>query len=274
MSGHIEFVGAPGTGKTTLVAWLAGRRVRIDEMPHLLIPIEHLHRVVRSGRDRAHDVPLTYRTLMVTARSSILQRSLVRWDPQSPSVEVEGRVAALRAAVGDLPAGDVRAEPWYRDQAFGWLDETLGLLERAGALEPRVVPLLAEGVAQRALSILGTSAAPSATLQVLEALPVPRLVIHLHAGTASLADRAARRRRLGIEPVLHRGLTLEAVIERIAADAAALARIVRQCALMGVPIIDVEPAPESGPRRIGREVLQRIATELGGAPVSTGGRPG
>lgn len=273
MSGHIEFVGAPGAGKTTLVAWLAGRSVRIDGMQQALIPAEHLHRVLRIGRRRTQGSPPARRTLVLTARSALLQRSLLRWESHPPSDAVTQRVAALRAAVGDLPAADVRADARYRDQAFDWLSETLVLLERAGGLESRVVPLLAEGVVQRTLSILGTSADPAGIRQALEALPVPRLIIHLHAEVESLAERARRRRELGIEPVLHRGLTPEATAERIATDSAALARIVRQCALMGVPVIDIEPEPESHPRRTGREILHRIARGAGGAPVSTGDRP-
>lgn len=273
MSDHIELVGAPGSGKSTLVAWLAGRSVPIEGKRHALIRAEQLNRTTRIGRGRSRDRLPAYRILMLTARSPLLERSLLRWDPHPPSVDVTRRVAALRAAVGDLPAGDARADALYRDQAFGWLGETLGLLELARTLEPRVVPLLAEGVVQRTLSILGTRDVPAATQQVLEAFPAPRLIIHLHAGAASLAERAAHRRRLGIEPVLHRGRTFEAVVEQIAADSAALARIVRQCSLMGVPIIDVELARERGPRRVGREVLQRISTELGGEPVSTGDRP-
>ena len=231
----VEVVGAPGSGKSTLVRRLAGRRVRADDgKGRWLVPAEML---VRASR-----WPTPY--LRADAPSPRLLAMLVRWPRIAARLTTEGPDGPLppewerlwrqgEATVVD----DLRGDAGYRVQAHRWAERTARLVEAASSVPDGIVPLLAEGVVQRVLSMVGARGAVDAVEPAIALLAPSTLVVHLVVPEEELVARARRRRVQGRAPELQRGLDEEQVRRSLRADSEALEALVDGLERSGVEVL-------------------------------------
>ncbi len=149
--------------------------------------------------------------------------------------------AVLALAGLPVPMGsDPRATEHYRTRAMEWLERTLELIGYAEELPTEVTAIFSEGVVQRAVSLLGATAAPADLATLLARLPRPRAVIHLIADLNLLQSRAMMRRASGSEPMLHAGEDTDAVLRILLDDAQAIGRAADILEERDVPVLRVE----------------------------------
>lgn len=229
--GHVEFAGAPGSGKSTLCARIAGRPVRVP------------------GIGRARLVPAQE----IAATRSIPGLGLIRWPRTSVDDEallaspaasvVEERFGDLIGSVSEVAVEGPRGAPEARGRAGRWLRRDLVLLAATEARLSRAarpwIPILAEGLVQRAVSVLGAGAEAANYADLVERTVRPRAVVHVVATDEELAGRALARRRDGTEPELHRGLSDETMVAQVLEDGWAIARAVELLAVRGVSVVEV-----------------------------------
>lgn len=241
MSGRVEFVGAPASGKTTLVSALAGRRISDGRHPpQWLVPAERLGLVPRSSirvLTRAFTRPAV---IAVLARMPRVAATLLVPDAATSSPS-EQRDVLRRMARERAPSGP-RGEVAYRRQALRWLDETLALMDAADRADVQLVPVLAEGLVQRSVTLLGADVDPTPRAELLRSAPIPRLLVHLRPDADVLAARLRARERAGVATELHAGRGLEETLRLAEEDARALADTVDLLAQDGWPVLTLDVA--------------------------------
>lgn len=244
MSGHIELCGAPGVGKSTLVAALAGRRVATPDGTATIVPAQ-----VLSAGPRALLRPLgsvLRSATIVGALSSrpglarVATRALTADALAAMAPLAPGEVTGLLAGLPSPSTADPRSDAHYRDAAIGWLEDMVRLLRLAERLGPGLVAALDEGVVQRCVSLLGASASVEDQTRLLMRLPRPGVVVHLVADLRLVEGRAAERHRAGRAPRLHAGRDVDAAVELLLADARAIGRAASAIASIGVLVLDVQ----------------------------------
>ncbi len=289
MSGFIELCGAPGVGKSTLVAALAGRRVFLPgghaTGAVTLLPADRLTCVPRSPFRLLGPAMGGRAGLAALAARPRLARLMTR----ALSVEeIATRMPLASGTTGDLladlplpAADDPRADPSYRDAALGWLEDTLRILQLAAELPAGVVALLGEGVVQRTVSLLGASASETETARLVARLPRPVAVVHLVAAPELIERRARARAAAGLTPQLHAGRDVEQAVGVALGDADAIARVVAGLARTGVPLVDVPVGGDGSPDESAdaradesADVLAlRVLRALGSPGEAAGGPP-
>lgn len=232
----VELVGAPGSGKTTLASWLAGRST-VDG--RRVVPAESL---VPSARP--------------TIRARLLRRPDRDDGPIAPAWE------ELAALLDGVQVDGPRAAAGYRAAAAGWFRTTARLVEAVRVAPEELVPVLVEGPVQRSLSVLGPAPDPSLLRRLLDLRPPDVLVVHLDPPEVTLLARAEERLRDGTEPLLHVGRDADAVARFVREDAAALARTVALLAADGVAVLRIAADGTPGPdvATLGARVLHALAT--------------
>ena len=257
----IEFVGAPGSGKTTLVKWLAGRASGSGGSRRWLIPASELLVPFRGeaiGLGRIANGPSVR---AAAARRPLLRRILMgrrAGYPREPRPETERLLGLVREVTVLGPRGAVH----YREEALGWLSVTLKLMEAAREASDRVVPMLDEGIVQRSLSVLGPRPEAAALEAVLSLLPRSTLVVHLRVPDEVLVARAVRRSRTGDAPLLHQGLTEQEIAELVVDDASELALRVETLEAKGWETLRLDAFRVGRPSEVGRlggEILAVVA---------------
>lgn len=256
----IEFVGAPGSGKTTLAAWLAGRRVP-GSPARWVVPLETLRRSPRPGSVRVATILMRPGCLALTARAPWVAARLYleRDDPRTPlGSDWEAAIHAVRSAEVIGP----RSDPHYRTEALKWLEVTVEQIRRAQAAPASLVPVLQEGLIQRSLSVLGASPDPSVLRALLRMQPNDVLVVHMQLSQRLLAERARARLAAGVAPRLHQGLREDEAVRLVLADAESLERTVREFEAMGGDVLHL--AAERGDTSVpldelGHQVLREVA---------------
>ncbi len=218
MAQVVELFGAPGTGKSSLVHALDGRRVGSRR----LIAASRLTRVRRDGplglllsRD------LTPREL----RSALAAR-------RSDWSELLDLLADARLGRGSEGARD----PLRQLHAPGWLATTLELRALADAAPDAVIVVLDEGLVQRAAVVCGPDPTDATLSEYLRVLPPPLLNVHLEVAPERLVGRLRTRERV-IDR--HAGLDDAALARSLAEDAAFLGRCARQLSDAGEPLVTV-----------------------------------
>jgi len=217
MADVVELFGAPGTGKSSLVRALDGRRVA----GRRVVDAARLVRVPRRwplGR-------LLPRELTPAERRAALAARRDDW------ATLLGRIAE-----GPLGRGGVDADPLRALHAPGWLATTLELRALADAAPDDVVVILDEGLVQRASVVCGPDPSDDVLAGYLGALPPTRLHVHLQQDPAALAVRLRGRGRV-IDR--HVGLGDEELTRSLAADVRLAARCADVLAAAGDPIITV-----------------------------------
>lgn len=262
----VELVGAPGSGKSALAGWLAGRAV-IDapgRARRRIVPAGLLLATPR-GPLRLVEQMLRHReTLALCARHPRLGARLL--DASSdPLTDWDGdwglgaRWEQVRRAVLALPVDGPRGEAAYREAAAGWLEITARLVEASRTPPIGVIPLVDEGLVQRSRSILGGSAPSSGHPLLLGMIPSGVLVVHLSVADELLVRRAMRRLDTGREPELHRGRDRAEVARLVLEDAVALARRVDEVADRGVRVlhlvVDGDEHEAPSPASLGLQVI-------------------
>jgi hypothetical protein len=165
------------------------------------------------------------------------------------------------AASGHVPLGP-RADDGYRGLALEWLMTTAALTEVADRAGPEVIPLLEEGVVQRALSVLGADPARGPLDALLGRQPQGTLLVHLVVPDEVLVGRALRRSREGRAPVLHRDLDERSIVALVLEDAAALAQSVERCAALGTPVVTIADDGTVDVGRRGAWLLEAVRQRL------------
>lgn len=246
--GHVEFAGAPGSGKSTLCARITGGRLRVSGIgPARLLPAQE-----------------------IAAARSIPGLGLIRWPRAAATDEallaspaasvVERRFGDLIRSLAEVVVEGPRGAPEARGRAERWLRRDLVLLvaaeERLSRAARPWIPVLAEGLVQRAVSVLGTGAEAARYADLVERTVRPRAVVHVVGTAEELAGRALARRRAGTEPELHRGLSDERMVAQALEDGQAIARALELLAARGLPVIEVtgSVATEDLLARLGREM--------------------
>lgn len=233
MSIRVEMIGPPGSGKSTLVTALSRRRVGTSRAR--MVSADRLALVPRrslGGLAGLLEHPLVIGALAGAPRlAHVVARS--RLDESRPGGEHDDLRAFVRARRPTGPRGD---DP-YRSGALDWLDMTLVLVDVAERAPEGVVPLLAEGLAQRSLSVLGAGIRPEDRDVFLRMLAPPRLLVHLRASTGLLVARARGRLADGSTPVLHRGRRPDETVRFLEEDAVALDGTTRALADLGWPVL-------------------------------------
>jgi hypothetical protein len=273
----IELVGAPGSGKSVLAAWLAGRMVRDGRSRRgrriipadllLQVPRWPVRSIARFLRDR-EALALLARHPRVAAM--LLDHTPRRMEDRTGGWGLGSEWEGIRADVAAIEVGGPRGDAAYRISALDWLEVTARLTEVARTPPTDVVPLLHEGLVQRSLTVLGRSESSSTRSKMLSMLPADILVVHLMVADDLLVARAMARIDSGLEPDLHRNRHRTDVLRLVLEDAAALARTVDDVAASGVRVLRLQIGDKSmvpAPASLGEYVL--AALELIGDGVGT-----
>lgn len=212
MAPVIELFGAPGTGKSSLVRALDGRRVA----GRRLVDARRLTRIPRGGmlgRIRRRDLTPTERREALRARR-----------------EDWGDLLALAAAAPRVLS--LTTDPLRALQAPGWLATTLELRALADAAPDDLVVVLDEGLVQRASIVCGPAPDDAALAAYLGALPPTALAVQTTVEHETLLARVMGRERT-IDR--HVGLDATALRASLAEDVALADRCTRRLAELGAP---------------------------------------
>lgn len=243
MSGFIELCGAPGVGKTTLTAALAGSRIATVDGPATIVPPARLTSVPRLLLRPVLPVLASAGGVATLARRPLLARVLTRaMGPEELVTRVVLPPGTVRDLLADLPGPgpeDPRSDMQYRRAALGWLEDTMRTLRLASALPRGVVALLDEGVVQRTISLVGTTGSASDRARLLARLPRPSMVVQLVAEPDLIGRRARARILAQRAPALHVDRDVEEVVALAQRDAHAIADATEELRASGVPVIDV-----------------------------------
>jgi hypothetical protein len=252
MAALIELVGAPGTGKSTLVdALVTGRGAR---RPSVGPPLVDATRLVRAPRRAPRgEVPAWPVTGGPLVRGLADVRGLSRLVLRvRDRAELWGLLATRHADWGEFlaltraAAADDHRDPAFRALASGWLAQTLQLRALADRVDDPVVCLLAEGLVQRRLTVLGSPADPLVLFDpgrvatYLATMPLPGAVVHLTAAPDVVAARLAARSAQGGSIVRHAGLDDARRAALTRADTEALAEAVAAVASRGVRVVTID----------------------------------
>lgn len=175
MARVIELFGAPGTGKSSLLHALEGRRVA----GRRVVGANGLTRVPRRGPLGR----LRPRALTPAERRAALSARRDDW-------------ADLLGLIGSSPLGRDGTDPLRALHAPGWLGASLELRALADAADDGLVVVLDEGLVQRAPVVCGSDPDDATLDRYLRALPRPALHVHLAQDPAVLVARLRQRARV------------------------------------------------------------------------------
>jgi len=218
MAQVVELFGAPGTGKSSLVHALDGRRIG----GRRLIAAQRLTRVRRDG-------PLglvLHRDLTPAERRAALSVRRTDW------ADLLDLLADARLGRGS----EGERDPLRQLHAPGWLAATLELRALADAAPDDVIVALDEGLVQRAPIVCGSDASAEALSAYLGALPPPALNVHLRVALDANVARLRSRARV-IDR--HLGLDDASLTMSSATDAELLKTCARLLADAGMPVATV-----------------------------------
>ena len=273
VNGRVELVGAPASGKTTLVSALAGRRIPGGPRPaRWLMPADRLGLVPRGALGGIAGSIGRPRVLAALARSPRLAaRLLTSGDttPQLPEWLAELQEDVTRIARARVPAGP-RGDAAYRRQAFHWLEETLLLIDAADRADPQLVPILSEGLVQRSVTLLGSDADPMDRAALVRRFPAPQLLVHLESATAARAARLRARHASGGSTALHTGRSLEDVYRLAEEDARALSDTVALVERAGWPVLRLDATDRDGVEALAARVIATLTDIARRDPPSSG----
>jgi hypothetical protein len=251
----VEFAGPPGSGKSTLAARLAGHEVA----GRVIVPVDQLLLRPRRGLGPLRSV-LTRRGVRARlARSGRLRYLLLR--PDDGAARPDDAWGPVMRALEGHPLTGPRADARYRESARAWLRTTAALVDAAGRSDADVIPLMEEGLVQRALTVLGAEPALGPLDALLDRRPTTTLLVHLCVPDAVLVERALLRSREGRAPALHRGLDDREIVALVRQDALAIARIVERCAERGAGVIALDDDGTDPGRRVDA-VLEAVRERL------------
>lgn len=219
----IEFVGAPGSGKTTVVDWLAGRSLRSGGSKRWLVPAASLPHLDRDGTSGSGGNVTPPWVRAAVARRPWLGR-IARTSPADRPPETPEWAEHVLSVVRGATVLGPRGATSYREEALGWLQTTVGLVEAARGASRRLIPMIAEGIVQRSLSVLGPRPEEATLRAMLALIPRSSAVVHLTVPDDVLIGRALTRARSGTAPLLHQGLTDREIAALVVEDAAELSR--------------------------------------------------
>lgn len=208
----IELFGAPGTGKSSLMRALDGRRIG----------------------DRT--VIAAHRLLRVPRRwpfGLLLRRDLSPAERRRALAERRDDWSALLEVVGASSLGRDGGDVLRALHAPGWLATTLVLRALADTASNRLVAVLDEGLVQRSAVVCGTDPDDATLTRFLRALPRPTLHVHLVAEPAVLVGRLRGRDRT-IDR--HVGLDDSALEASVADDLRLMVRCAEGLAGLGAPV--------------------------------------
>ena len=233
MAQVVELLGAPGTGKSTLVGALDGRTVG----GRRLVDVRRLLRVPRRGLPAGARGRLLARDLTPAERRRAVAAHADEWTDLVARI-----VAARNGPAPDASAGPVRL--LHRLYAPGWVVATLELRALAERAPDDVVVLIDEGLAQRATVVCGEDADESSLAAYLTLLP-PTLV-HLHLDPVASSDVAAAADLLAARVTgrgrtidRHAGLDGSELTRSLAGDVRSAARIAAALRTVGANVADV-----------------------------------
>lgn len=263
MAQVVEFLGAPGTGKSTLVGALDGRTVD----GRRLVAGCRLLRVPRTGAPPRARGRLLARDLTPAERRRALAARADDW---------AGLLTHVATSVGDRRSTTAAgaADPLRQLYAPGWLAATLELRALAAAAPDDRIVMLDEGLAQRSTIVCGDEADTSDLGAYLALLPPTRLHVHLdphgdaHGAVAGQPahDDAAEllvARVTGRDRTIdrHAGLDMSALAFSLTADVRAAARTAATLRTLGAPVVDV---PVAVPLEQSVATVLRHVAEAGG----------
>jgi len=235
MATVIEFLGAPGTGKSALAAAVAAVRGGSEDWDPLLA--SDLALTVRFARA---DRPRHVRIGRVGLAGRVIHRL------RSRTLQPDERRAALLACETDWAPFLGRCvvaettDPLYRLYGTAWLVASLELRALAGAAAPAQTVLLDEGLLQRTRAILGPAPSDAELDELLAVLPRPAAVVHLVADIADIGGRLDARGRQAGPTLRHRGLDRAERLDVVAADARLFERVAARVQALDVPLLRVD----------------------------------
>lgn len=212
MARVIELFGAPGTGKSSLLRALEGRRVA----GRRVVAAGDLARVPRSGPLGL----LLHRDLSPAERRGALAARRDDW-------------SELLALIGAAPLGRDGEDPFRPLHAPGWLGTTLELRALADAADDGCVVVLDEGLVQRTAVVCGSDPDDDTLDRYLRALPEPALHVHLTQDPAVLVARLRGRERM-IDR--HVGLDDMGLAASVDNDLRLMARCAAGLEVVGAPV--------------------------------------
>lgn len=255
MAQVVELFGAPGTGKSTLLRALDGRRVG----GRRIVAVGRLRRVARSGRASgiAAGAP---------EGSGLARRIIERLRSRDRTTEeLDGLLTARTAdwsgmleLLADAPLGHGSSDPLEPLRAPGWLRITLENRALADAASDDLVVVLDEGIAQRVRILCGEAPEPARLGRLVAAMPPAALQVHLTTDPATLVARTQQRGRTLSR---HRGLGPVDLAASLDRDTALLASVAEALRVRGDAVLDLSTStldPEEG----ARAVSAWLATEL------------
>jgi hypothetical protein len=247
MAEVVELFGAPGTGKSSLLRALDGRRVG----GRRIVSAQRLLRVRRSGplgMLRPRDAtPAERRAALAERRED--WADLLELIAAAPL----GRDPSSHGAGGE----EHRADPLRALHAPGWLAASLELRALAVSAPDALVVLLDEGLVQRTGIVLGPDPDPSHLDRYVRALPPALLHLHLHAGPTTVMARLGARARV-IDR--HAGLDGDGLVASVTADLDLYERTARALASAGQPVVGL--GTDDAERQVADEAHRRIVAAL------------
>ncbi len=249
MAQVVELFGAPGTGKSSLVAALDGVKVA----GRTLIDARRLTRVARVTRGvawrRGHVTGRAQGSLVGVASGgplgrvqAALGRALTPEERRAALARRRGDWAALLEIVGSSPLGRDGDDPLRTLYGPGWLATSLELRALADEASGDIVVLLDEGLVQRTSLVCGYSPDDVTLHRFLDRIPPAALQVHLSAVTGAILPRLHERDRV-IDR--HVGLGDDALTASVVADGALFARAAAHLASRAHPVLRLDSAVTS-----------------------------
>jgi hypothetical protein len=255
MAEVVELFGAPGTGKSSLVGALDGRRVG----GRRIVAAERLLRVarfggssaVRPGMREGAGLPrrvlerLIRRDRTTEERQQLLADRLPDWSP-------------LFALLRDAPLGREGMDPIGQLHAPGWMLATLEARALADAAPDDLVVVIGEGFVQRARLLCGDEPGSAELDRFVAAVPPARLQVHLTTDVDALVARLERRGRT-IDR--HRGLDAARLAASVTRDAALVAELAVRLRGRGDVVLELATST-GGPIDGAGAVIEHLAAML------------
>ncbi len=248
MAQVVELFGAPGTGKSSLVRALDGRRVA----GRTLIAAQRLTRVARAGRgtigQRWAALPL----------DRLLRRDLTPGERRRVLSERREDWSALLELIADAPVGRDELDPLRGLHASGWLAASLELRALADEAPAGFVVLLDEGLIQRTPLVCGIDPDDAALDRYLARIPQVVLHVHLSANSGALIARLRGRDRV-IDR--HVGLGDGQLGASVAADSGLFQRVSERLATCGHEVLQLDTS-EASLGALADEITGRLGVRL------------
>jgi hypothetical protein len=258
MAQVVELFGAPGTGKSSLVRALDGRRVA----GRTLVAAQRLTRVPRVGRIRTGPVRLAGRTRLTRTLTALLTRELTPGERRAALARRRDDWSALLELIASAPLGRDDADPLRGLHAPGWLAASLELRALADAAPDGLVVLLDEGLVQRSALACGVDPDDATLDRYLERLPPATLHVHLTADPSALVARLRARTRV-IDR--HAGLDDAGLGASVVSDTALFARAAGRLAGSGHDLLAADTSAVAV-GTLADDVARRLGATLDGTP--------